>query len=614
MTFLYPMGLLGLIGIPVFIIIYIIKNKYTEQTVSSTYLWTLSERFLKKRNPFNKLTGIISLILQLLAVTVLSFAVAHPVIVLPNAANEYCFILDASGSMNMTADGKTRFDLAKEQISSVIDGAVNGSTYTLIRVGENTTVVFEKTENKEQALLLLGETEPAHNMIDYTDAIGTAQGYFNENPAVQTYLVTDQAYDENKNIHLINVSRNEENYAVSNVSHLFLGETLTVTGTAMSYESDAELTLQLYVNGEETPSVTKPIAVTAGEGQEFFLECKTEEFFSLRVCIAEEDSLSLDNSCVIYDVKSENAYNTLLVSERPFLIRSVLSSVGASKMNVITPEDYRGQSGYGLYIFDSYTPESLPKDGAVWLINPVKSVEGAGFSIQGEVALNQADEILLSDSSSSTVRRLTANMSGEGIYVSGYTKCGVYGNFYTLLSYKGNPLVFTGTNENGNREVVFAFDLHASNFTMTLDYIALAKNLIDFSFPTVLEETLYQCGDTLEINVVANCDSLRVDSPTGKISYLETDSAVSEFLLQEAGTYTVTMTVADTPREFHIFSELSPEERDPTATAEELSLMGEPGTDGFDGIYDNLMILFICLAVLFAADWVVYCYEKYQLR
>ena len=47
MSFLYPLGLLGLIGIPILIIIYIIKTKYTEQTVASTYLWLLSERFLK---------------------------------------------------------------------------------------------------------------------------------------------------------------------------------------------------------------------------------------------------------------------------------------------------------------------------------------------------------------------------------------------------------------------------------------------------------------------------------------------------------------------------------------------------------------------------------------
>ena len=66
MNFLYPYGLLGLIGIPILIIIYIIKSKYTEQIVASTYLWTLSNRFLKKRKRFSMLAGLIALLLQIL--------------------------------------------------------------------------------------------------------------------------------------------------------------------------------------------------------------------------------------------------------------------------------------------------------------------------------------------------------------------------------------------------------------------------------------------------------------------------------------------------------------------------------------------------------------------
>ena len=68
MRFLYPLGLLALIGVPLLIIIYILRSKYNEQTVPSTYLWTLSEKFFKRRNPFSGLTGIISLILQILMV------------------------------------------------------------------------------------------------------------------------------------------------------------------------------------------------------------------------------------------------------------------------------------------------------------------------------------------------------------------------------------------------------------------------------------------------------------------------------------------------------------------------------------------------------------------
>ena len=116
MKFLYPLGLLGLIGVPLVILIYILKNKYNEQTVPSTFLWTLSEKFFKKRNPLSGLTGIISLILQILTVAFVSFAIARPVFIIPEAAEEYCFILDCSGSMNTKNGDKTRFEEAKEQI------------------------------------------------------------------------------------------------------------------------------------------------------------------------------------------------------------------------------------------------------------------------------------------------------------------------------------------------------------------------------------------------------------------------------------------------------------------------------------------------------------------
>ena len=56
MRFLFPLGLLGLIGIPVIIIIYILQSKFTEQTVNSNYIWHLSDRFLKRKNPLSGIT------------------------------------------------------------------------------------------------------------------------------------------------------------------------------------------------------------------------------------------------------------------------------------------------------------------------------------------------------------------------------------------------------------------------------------------------------------------------------------------------------------------------------------------------------------------------------
>ena len=105
-----------------------------------------------------------------------------------------------------------------------------------------------------------------------------------------------------------------------------------------------------------------------------------------------------------------------------------------------------------------------------------------------------------------------------------------------------------------------------------------------------------------------------MQSPLGKVTYLNTDLATATFPLSEVGTYTITVTVSNIPGEFYIYSAMPEGERIPAPSAQSIGLQGEATADGFDGTYDPLTILFICLALLFLADWMVYCYEKYQLR
>ena len=614
MSFLYPLGLLGLLGIPILIIIYIIKSKYTEQTVPSTYLWTLSERFLKRRNPLSRLAGIISLILQIAAVLVISLTIAHPVFTVPNAAHEYCFVLDASGSMNMMREEKTRFESGKERIGAIISESMEGSTYSLILLGERADTVFEQVTDKEQALFLLGEVAAAHTEPAHADALRKAQTCFSKNPAAKVYFVTDAETEALQNAELINVAAGEENYAISDVEYKLADGKVTLTGAVISYVSDKTLTVELYADSAEEMKQSVTVDAKKGEKTAFSMTYACKSFSYLKLAIAEADAMLLDNEFVVFDVKNENSYETLLVSDRPYFIQTALSSIGFSKIEVISCQDFEGQDGYGLYIFDTYAPEQMPKDGAVWLINPVASVPESGFSVQGSVVLEEAGALELSDSSSTMAQRLTQGLGGKGLYFSEYTKCGIYRNFTTLFSYQSNPVMFAGTNTYGNREVVFAFDLHKSNLPVTLDFVVLMQNILDYSFPTVVEKVSYRCGDVLTVNAIPNCESIRVDSPLGGISYLDTATGVGEMVLNEAGVYTVTMMVGGSPRTFSVFSSLPEEERDPVAEGVSFALQGEASADAFDGIYDELLIFFICLFVLFIADWGVYCYEKYQLR
>ena len=205
MRFIYPLGLLGLLGIPVLIIIYIIKNKYTEQIVPSTYLWNLSEKFLKKKKPISLISGIISLVLQILAVIIVSVLIAKPVITLPNTAKDYCFIIDGTGSMNFETNDTTRMEIGKIKIEELIESSKNGSSYTLIYVGATSRVVYENLSNKDKAIEMLSKLQPSGVTVGLTGIINHVQNYYNENKSLETYFVTDKDYTSS-NINIINVS------------------------------------------------------------------------------------------------------------------------------------------------------------------------------------------------------------------------------------------------------------------------------------------------------------------------------------------------------------------------------------------------------------------------
>ncbi len=615
MNFLFPLGLLGLIGVPILILIYIIKSKYAEQTVSSTYLWTLSERFLKRKRPISPLAGIISLILQILSVVAISLIIAHPIITIPNAANEYCFVLDASGSMQAEEEGSTRFDRAKDKIAAQIRSSVDGSAYSLVLVSDVNTTVFEQSTDKKQSLALLEELDCGYAETDIGDALGIAQSLFSENPALLTYLYTDTDYAEAKNIEVINVASEETNIALTGIVWSISAGELTVNGQVRSYNQAHTVLVAAYVDRAELATAETEVSVGAGESVAFELKAPVKSFSSLRLSINGEDSLVYDDEYIVYDIQTEDTQNILLVSDTPYFLKTALGAIGYNKITVIEPEDYTSESaGYGLYIFDCCTPTQLPSDGAVWFFDPKGSVPNSGFSVQGAVDLPRGELLEKTSSSSTVAKSMIENVKGDELYITSYVKCNLYRSFTTLFSYKGNPIVFAGNNANGHREVVFAFDLHNSNLPLLVDFIVLIENLMNYSFPDVVQTVNYEAGDEAMVNVIANCSSIRVQTPGGSVSYLSTDVATATFPVSEVGTYTITVTVSDIPRDYYIYSSLPEEERIPAPTGEEILLQGEREDGGFDGTFDPTVVLFICLAILFLADWMVYCYEKYQLR
>ena len=620
MSFLYPLGLLGLIGIPVIILIYILQNKYTEQTVNSTFIWKLSEKFLKRRNPLSGITGLISMFLQILLVAAISLAVARPIITLPGAAYDYCFVLDASGSMTVMEDSeegkKSRFDLAQEEIIALIEDAAEGSSYTLICVSEEVVKSFDSIKEKETAIELVKKVEPTHTVAEYNELLSTAQSVFDENTSAKIYLVTDKGYTKTGNIQIVDVgNENKDNFAVFEAEYSHLGGVLSVTTDLISYNSDTSLTLNLYINGSQEVAASVTQDVKKGVETAFNISAECESFSEFKLEIANSDSYPLDNSVVTYNTRGDKSYSVLIVSDTGFFLEAVIDALVDSDIDIVTPEEYETVSDrYGLYVFDSCQPKELP-DGSVWLINADESIENAGFGIRGKVEIPNGGVLEQSVSTSTNVRHLLRGVSGSDIYITNYVKySGMYLDFHTLYSYDSHPVIFAGANGLGNRQVVVGFDLHESDFALTTDFVILMRNMLEYSFPDVIDSTAYTVGDEAVINIVKNASNFKAVSPSGKNIYIETDSATAAIPLTEVGTYSVSLTIAGREAVYHLYAGAHPAESEPTLDGEDFSLVGQ-ATDGMiDGEYDPLPILFIAIAVLFIADWGLYLYEKYQLR
>ena len=626
--FASPLGFLALIGVPILILIYIIKNRYTEQTIASTYLWTLSERFIKRRVPINRITGIINLILQILAVVAVSLILAHPIIFMPDAARAYCFVLDGSGSMNVVQSGRSRFDIGKGRIGEIIKGSVDGSTYTLIYAGEGTDVIYSDLSEKATAIDILNKLNVSYASNGLTDARQAAQKYFNDNPWAETYLVTDRAYEQTQNLTVINVAASVQNYTVSGVEYVQADGALLVTGSVISHDSDATLKLDLYFDDSEQVFLTQQLEVVQGEETPFEFRCVyideegvekgKVDFEWLKVVIDNDDALSVDNELTLFNVMHENISKTLVVSadtgDNPsFFLTAALTAAGNTRFDVIPSGKYDNQKGYGLYIFDGYTPDEMPREGAVWFINPQKSLLGSNFSYQGEVTARYPAKY--STSTSTAVRKQLSGALKLDFEIYKFVKLGLNGKFNTLITCDNSPILFTGTNTYGNREVVFAFDFHSSaQFTMLPDMNILIRNMLSYSFPEVIESTFYYCGDVAQVNMIAGCNSLRIESPSGNITYPDT-AVTGEFILSEVGVYKIYLIMNDrTERVVNVFAAMPLDECAPTVQDNAFVLRGEPERRSLIGRLDDLLAIFIILAVIAVADYGVYSYEQWQLR
>ncbi len=199
MSFLSPLAFLFALSLPVVVVFYLLKRKRVVRLVPSTVLW---QRFLAETQasaPFQKLRNSWLLLLQLLLLLLVVFALARPYFAGQAGLGALqIVILDASASMQAVDENPSRFDKARREALTLVDGLKTGfgadSQQMLVMVaGANAEVKQSATSEKAALRRALESAEVTDSPTRLTEALRVAETLLRDRPNAEVHLFSDGA-------------------------------------------------------------------------------------------------------------------------------------------------------------------------------------------------------------------------------------------------------------------------------------------------------------------------------------------------------------------------------------------------------------------------------------
>lgn len=597
MRFFTPWGLLALFAIPTIILMYLLKQKYKETKVPSLYLWKKAVPESKAQEPWQKLRKNILLFLQIAAAALLAFALGGPYIMGKSQVVDYVLALDCSMSMQATDVEESRFLEAKKDMMHLVDEAAPQSSFSVVLLQEEPNLVLSGANEKQEVLRCIQEVQVTDGGVSWDkaktileaerDVLGGEIIVFGDDYGNLGALpAQEQVYNKGGN-----------NSALSMLSYTEQEDGLSVLTRLENWGiGGEEKTVTLYT--DDAVFDTKSFTLERGETVDVTFRGVPKETESIIVRLFPEDDLTTDNMRY-QGISTANNEKVLLVTESNLFLEKALSLVDQMELYKTTPEKAKNLSGYGLYIYDSCLPETLPEDGFVMLFNPPKN---------GYVTLGNEKDIL-------TTARTMGNTGLSDISSISFEVA--KGN--PIQASWGKPLIRSGEDTlavfgeyQGKKMAVFGFDLHDSDLPLTAGFPILLYRLGEWFFPEG-EDGLsqQQAGTATSFSLRPETEKAWVLSPEGnKIVVAPPFPALPFTKTQKTGLYSLVEEDGSGNQTTQVFGVNAKTEGESNLTlkGEKTALEGaEAKTIGVGKPLRNLLLLILCIILMI--EWRVNCRE-----
>lgn len=633
MNWLTPIGFLGLLGLVVLILIYIIKPNYQNKRISSTYIWRLSMKYNKKRVPISKIQNLLVFICQMLILGALGTLLAGPVIENQRGKNgdEVIIVVDASVGMRMTDSGKTRFeralDGAEEKARTAFD---KGAPVTLIIADDTPEFLYTRINSDKEkeftdtidAIYFEAEEYCSFASADVNAAMTLVESVLELNSEAEVCFYTCADYVYKNGVNVINVAtENEWNAAILDCrAELDNDNHYEITVNAACYGKTDFITVYCRIHGVNgDPENT--VVLEKGEFFDPFEEEKelvfnsddlsSEAIYSydyVETYVSVRDSFSDDNSFYLYG-GNKNVIKIQYASSSPNnFFESAVRSIRQSNMEswdvqltMLKADEMYETQGYDLYIFEHRMPDVLPTDGVVLLVDPTTAPEGSGLQIGSSYKVDSSS--VLSPGGSHNLTKYTA--PGR-ITIAKYNDIILNEGYDELMLYNGRPVMLLKDTAE-SKVVVWAFDLNYSNIIALPDFSVLMYNLFAYFMPETFGSSSYEVGETVslsgrgtQLNVVGNGEEYTFENAKGEITPTR------------PGTYTVTQLGFGGKElsEEKFFVNVPALESDTSKTVDVLPLSA-PDSDVTIEYADLIIYFAIAIFVIMLAEWILEIKRNY---
>lgn len=361
MSFLSPIYFLFLIAIPIVILLYLLRTRRQVLIVPSIYLWKRYTKEELRYSVFKKFLKDILLILQVLAIILLTLGLVKPAIFSSIKARNVVFIIDTSCSMQAKDIKPTRFDLARKKALEIVDSLGRGASISVFTSDSKTKFLLDYTTDKRRVKEVINSLYPTDTEGNISETLSYIERLSKKPDLI--YIFTDGAFEGNISsalpIELLTFSKDDNNVGITDISARdtgVRGEKEIFIKVRNFSKSNKSIPLQIW----EGEKLIKTDTLDLRSKEEKVVIVGPKRFSGIvKVMIYPNDLLSIDDKAYITFPRVKPSV-LLVTKENPYL-EIALSLADISILDKTDSFDFEMLSKYDIIIFDGTAPnEVLP--------------------------------------------------------------------------------------------------------------------------------------------------------------------------------------------------------------------------------------------------------------